>query len=144
MKYAYILIISFVMLTLFSCKKSYPGDSYNFTNSTLPYAELKTKAFTVQQSKNVKITVRVKTVFAVPTTVNYNLGGVLTGTGSITIPANLTEGSASIMIPAAIVPVGETSVEGTLTLTTAQNANTQLKIGYLNSVDEVAVITITP
>lgn len=138
MKYAFVLLVSFSMLSLLGCKKEYQGDSYDFSNSTLPYTELKTKTFTVQRGNSINVTARVRTAFSVPTTVNYRLGGVLTGTGSIIIPANTLEGTATITIPLATVPGN-----ATLTLTTAQNANTQVRVGYLTAAGEVATIQVT-
>lgn len=145
-KYFYLLII---LLGMISCSKDYQGDSFDFSNTTNPYIELKAVKIAVSAPANrdttFSITVRLRTAIATaPTTVNYQLSGALSGTGSVVIERNKIEGTkAGIIVPAGVLPVGVTSATATVTLTSATNPNVVFDLGR-NNVGKTATVTIKP
>lgn len=142
-----LLYIPFVLFAVIStgCEKDYPGDSYDFSATKAPFVELKSKtAVTVKQGSSFNVTAQVRTAFGSVTTATYQLTGALTSTGNIVIARNKTEGVAAVAVPAGTVPAGQTSVTAQLKLTTAQNADGTLSIGYLDPAKEVISIKITP
>lgn len=145
-KYFYLLII---LLGMISCSKDYQGDSFDFSNTTNPYIELKAAKIAVSapasRDTTFSITVRLRTAIATaPTTVNYQLSGALSGTGSVVIERNKIEGTkVGIIVPAGVLPVGATSATATVTLTSATNPNLVFDLGR-NNVGKTATVTIKP
>jgi hypothetical protein len=144
-KYFYLLII---LLGVISCSKDYQGDSLDFSDSTNPYIELKAVKIAVSapatRDTTFSITVRLRTAIAsAPTTVNYQLSGALSGTGSVVIERNMIEGTKTgIIVPAGVLS-GAASATATLTLTSASNPNVVFDLGR-NEVGKTATITIKP
>ena len=145
-KYFYLLII---LLGMISCSKDYQGDSFDFSNSTNPYIELKVVKIAVSapatKDTTFSITVRLRTAIAVaPTTVNYQLSGALSGSGSIVIDRNKIEGTKTgIIVPAGVIPSGSPSATATVTLTSATNPNVTFDLGRIG-IGKTAAVTIKP
>jgi len=145
-KYFYLLI---VLLGMISCSKDYQGDSFDFSNSTNPYIDLKVVKIAVSapaaRDTTFSITVRLRTaISSAPTTVNYQLSGALTGSGSVVIDRNKTEGTKSgIIVPAGVIPSGSASATATVTLTSATNPNVKFDLGRVGT-GNTATVTIKP
>src|SRR3954464_12376799 len=118
-----ILSISILMLVfaLTGCTKSYPGDSYDFSNSLPAYVELKSKtAIAVKEGKTFKVTVQVRTAFQEPVDVGYSITGAITQTGTVRINPNTYEGSSTVTVPVGTVTGANTTAAAQVTLTTGK------------------------
>ena len=138
-KYLYILIM---LLGFVGCSKDYPGDSYDFSNSTNPYVEFKSTKISVSAPSTFTFTVRLRTAISSgPTTVGYELSGALSGSGTVVIERNKIEGvSSTISVPVEVLN-GAASSSATLKLVSAKNSSLNIDLGR-NGTGNQAVVTI--
>lgn len=147
MKIKYLFTLIALIGALVSCSNEYPGDSFDFSNSTNPYVDLKVTKIAVSapsdRDTTFAVTARLRTAtFAAPVTVNYELSGALSGTGTITIDRNKLEGTKTgIVVPAGLIPAGQTQVTATLKIVSASSKDVTFDIGR-NGTGNTAAITI--
>lgn len=146
MKNIILFIITSFIITLSSCKKSYVGDTYDFTNTLAPYVELASKSdIKAKQGSVIKETVQMKTALTEDVTVNYSItpAGSTPISGTIVLLRNTVKTIASITLPNGIVTPGST-VAATLTLTGATKGTDILRVGSIAPASEVVNVIITP
>jgi hypothetical protein len=146
MKNICLLITICFIITFSSCKKSYVGDTYDFTNTLAPYVELASKGgITAAQGSVIKITVQMKTALTEDVTVNYSITGAGSApiNGTVVVLRNTVKTIAPITLPTGIVAPGST-VAAKLILTGAIKGSDVLRIGSIVPTTEVINLTITP
>lgn len=146
MKNIALSIFTFLIICNIGCKKSYVGDTYDFTNSTAPYVELASKrAITAKQGATVKVTMQMKTALTEDVTVSYAItpAGAAPIAGTVVILRNTVKTIALITLPSGVVAPGSTLM-APLTLTSAKKGSDVLRIGSITPTSEVVNITITP
>ena len=145
MKNIALILIAVVGLTLGSCNKSYPGDTYDFTNTTAQFVEFAPKDdITANQGSSFIATVRMRTALTEDVTVKYQITGTsATITGNIVIVRNTVKTAASIMLPSGIVAPGS-MVQAQLMLVSAAKGTSTLKVGANGAAGEVIAVTIMP
>ena len=146
MKNISLLIFALILITANGCKKSYIGDTYDFTNTTATYVELASKKdITAMQGSVIKVTTQMKTALTEDVTVSYTItltsGAPITGTAIIL--RNTVKTVVSITLPSGIVAPGSTMM-AQLMLTGAKKGTEVLRIGSIVPTSEVINITITP
>ena len=139
-------IFALILITAIGCKKSYVGDTFDFTNTTATYVELASKKdITAKQGSVIKVTTQMKTALSEDVTVSYTLtptgGAPITGTAIIL--RNTVKTVVSITLPSGIVAPGSTTM-AQLVLTGAKRGTEVLRIGSITPTSEVVNITITP
>jgi hypothetical protein len=145
MKNIALYLFAIVTLTIAGCKKDYPGDTYNFTDSKAAYVEFSPKtAKTVVQGTTFTTVVQMRTALTEDVSVNYAITGTTaTITGTIIIPRNTVKVTGSITLPNGIVAPG-TVVQGQLKLVSALKGTDVLRIGFNGASTEVIALTIKP
>ncbi|GAA4433869.1 hypothetical protein GCM10023188_24050 [Pontibacter saemangeumensis] len=136
-----IFIFLALMGTTFSftaCEKDM--DTYEFSDPKPAYVEIKSKAaITVEEGKEAEITFQSREAFQEVKSLQYEIKGAYTITGSIDYPRNSTSYVYSLAVPDGIVPEGTESAAATFTLVSADD----LTVGYKGADKEVVNITIT-
>lgn len=103
-------------LFLASCEE-FEDENYDFSNTLPQYVELTSgAAIEALPGDTVSVSARIRVAQGQDITVDYSLGGDLSGSGTITIPASELNGSVDVILPS--TPDMGT---GTLTLTSASN-----------------------
>lgn len=146
MKNISLSIFALLFITITGCKKSYVGDTYDFTKTTSTYVEFASKMdITAMQGSVIKVTVQMKTALTEDVTVSYTItpagGSPITGTAIIL--RNTVKTTVSITLPSGIVAPGSTTM-AQLVLTGAKRGTEVLRIGSIEPTSEVVNITITP
>ena len=146
MKNISLSIFALLFITITGCKKSYVGDTYDFTKTTSTYVEFASKMdITAMQGSVIKVTVQMKTALTEDVTVSYTItpagGSPITGTAIIL--RNTVKTTVSITLPSGIVAPGSTTM-AQLVLTGAKRGTEVLRIGSIEPTSEVINITITP
>ena len=146
MKNISLSIFVLLLITTFGCKKSYVGDTYDFTKTTSTYVEFASKMdITAMQGSVIKVTVQMKTALTEDVTVSYTItpAGGAPITGIAIILRNTVKTAVSITLPSGIVAPGSTTM-AQLVLTGAKRGTEVLRIGSIVPTSEVINITITP
>lgn len=146
MKYSILIIFGFIILINSGCKKSYVGDTYDFSNSLAPYVELASKSpVKAKQGTVIKVTVQMKTALTEDVTVSYAITSVGSTpiNGTVIILRNTVKAIGSITLPGGIVTTGST-LAAQLALTGATKGNNNLRVGSIVPTSEIINITITP
>lgn len=146
MKNISLSIFALLLITTIGCKKSYVGDTYDFTNTTSTYVEFASKMdITAMQGSVINVTAQMKTALTEDVTVSYTItptgGSPITGTAIIL--RNTVKTVVSITLPSGIVAAGST-IMAQLILTGAKRGTEVLRIGSIVPTSEVINITITP
>ncbi|MEQ7798356.1 Calx-beta domain-containing protein [Pedobacter sp. ASV1-7] len=139
MKKIIVLLSITAAFLLQACEKKGPGDNYDFSNSLPPYVEISDKAqLKVVEGTNAVVQVRLKTAVQEPVTVNYNVTGTFSTSGTVTIPRDALTANVTIAVPA------NSSGNATFKITEATKGSTKLTIGAkgVNS-NEVRSLLIT-
>lgn len=139
-------MFAFILITANGCKKSYVGDTYDFTNTIATYVELASKMdITAKQGSVIKVTTQMKTALAEDVIVSYTItptgGAPIIGTAIIL--RNTVKTIVSITLPSGIVAPGATLM-AQLVLTGAKKGTEVLRIGSIAPTSEMVNITITP
>lgn len=118
--FRYLTFVLFLSLGLTACN-DFEDENYDFSNSSPAYVELSSGApVDAIAGEEVPVTARVRVALQSVVTVNYEVSGDLTATGTIEIPAGMTSGSSVITLPTdpdtgfAVVKI--TAVDNGLTL----------------------------
>lgn len=146
MKNIFLLIVASLIIITSSCKKSYVGDTYDFTNTLAPYVEFASKAdVKAQQGSVINETIQMKTALTEDVTVAYSItpAGGTPITGTIVVLRNTVKTIAPITLPSGIVTPGST-VSAKLMLTGATKGTNVLRVGSIAPTSEVVNLTITP
>ncbi len=146
MKNIILSIFALFIVTIFGCKKSYMGDTYDFTNTIPAYVELASKKdITAQQGSVIKVTVQMKTALTEDVVVNYTItpAGSTPINGTVIIVRNTVKTIASITLPTGIVGPGST-VKAQLSIIGAKKGADVLRVGSLAPTSEIVNIIITP
>jgi len=144
MKNIGIFIIACLALTTVGCKKSYVGDTYDFSNSLPSYAEFASKtALTAKQGASINVVVQMKTALTEDVTVNYEITGTTAViTGSAVILRNTVKVTKAIVLPTGIVATG--SVVAQIKMLSATKGTVILRVGQIAPTSEVIKLTINP
>jgi hypothetical protein len=130
------ILLSLIVLS--GCKK-FEEEKFDFASTSLPpYLELKSKtAKTVTEGGNLSLTVQVRTALAEEVTVAYEITGGFTMSGTMKLPANAVEATASVLIPTGTVVSPAVTVSGVLTIKSATAASgLKLSVGRLSTSSE--------
>ena len=124
-----------------SCDEEGPGDEYNISNPLPAYAEISSKAAkTAIEGTAVEITLRTREAFQEAITLNWEVTGAFTATGTATIPKGATSVSVPVTIPSGVVPADQNSALATFTLTGAKRGDVDLRIGISDPEKEKVMI----
>ena len=133
-------------LAVGGCKKSYPGDTYDFTNSKAAYVEFPApkKAIVATQGSTLSVVVQMRTALTEDVSANYSITGTTAViAGTIVIPRNTVKATGSIVLPTGIVAAGST-VKAQLKLVSANKGADILRVGFNDPSTEVIALTINP
>ncbi len=125
----------FSLIVLSGCKK-FEEEKFDFSSTSLPpYLELKSKtAKTVTEGNNLSFTVQVRTALTEEVTVAYEITGGFTLSGTMKLPANVVEATASVLIPTGTVVSPAVTTTGILTIKSATTASgLNLTVGRLST-----------
>ncbi len=143
--YKYFCLALLLPLLFFTGCKKYDEQTFDFSPPVDPYLALKTyTAKTVIQGNTLSFIVVVRTAIQEPITVAYQISGNFSLSGTYTLPRNTLEGTATVVIPAGTVPVGSSSITGTLKLITATSTNTKITVGRITPDSEKFSVTVKP
>ncbi len=141
--YKLLSIVLFSAVLFSGCKK-YDEQNFEFSPAVSPYVALKTYASkTVTQGNSFTFIVLVRTAFQEPVTITYAISGGLNLTGTFILPRNTLEGTVTVAIPAGSVPMGSSSVSGTLNLKTASKPSGPISVGRISPDTEKFYVTVT-
>ena len=143
-KYFFLAAAALAFAGVTSCEKSYSsGDDYNISPVVSGYVELASKD-TIHCNEGVDIdpAIQVRTARQEDITVNYEISGAFTHTGTFILKRNAMTATATIAIPAGIIPTGSTTALATLKLTSVNANKYNLVIGQLTPETEVVPIRI--
>ena len=143
-KYSFLAAAMLAFAGMTSCEKSHsPGDDYNISPVIPGYVELASKD-TIHCGEGVNITpaIQVRTAKQEDITVNYEISGAFTHSGTILLKRNDMTAKATIAIPANIIPAGSASAVATLKLVSANANKYNLVIGQLSPESETVPISI--
>jgi hypothetical protein len=135
------ILFATLSIVIVSCKKTSPGDNYDFSNSLPPYVTLSSKSISVSSgTSSAKVSFNMRTALEQDVTITYNLTGIVNANNqTLVIPKETTIASASIARPT----TGATTGTATLTVVKAVKVDgTALTIGQ-NNVASSQVATIT-
>jgi hypothetical protein len=142
------IFLSIIVIGLLSvgCKKSYQGDTYDFTNSKAAYVEFPApkKAIVATQGSAISVVVQMRYALTEDVSANYSITGTTAViTGTITIPRNTVKVTGSILLPSGIATAG-TPVKAQLKLVSANKGAEILRVGFNDPSMEVIALTINP
>lgn len=136
-----ILLLSMV---LFSACKKYNEQDFDFKTSTQPYVAINDySSQEVAQGDTLRFDVVVRTALQQSVIITYAIKGGFSLTGTYTLPRNTVEGTVVVPIPAGTVPMGSTSVDGTLNLTGATISGGSISVGRISPDTEKFSVTVT-
>jgi len=140
--FKFLPIIVFLVVSFSACKK-YSEQTFVFTPSAPPYIAINdTTSQELAQGDTLSFDVVVRTALQQPVTVTYTIKGGFSLSGTYTLARNTVLGTIQVPIPAGTVPIGLTSVSGTLNLTTATTTSGLITVGRMSPASETFTVTV--